>query len=361
MVIKNLFIYGSCVSRDIFNLEESRVFRITDYYARSSMASLCSTPYLDTEALDRIPSAFRRRMVKNDFTKRLLAETDRLQAADVILIDLIDERFDLVVLPSGQMITRSNELDESGFLNGSEVRRYRVIPHGSDEHRKIWLKGVRTFLALLKTLNKLDCVIVNEVFWASRFDFETRTAFPVAAAVVEKANKELAWMYAALEKELDRNQFISFYPALLTADPEHRWGVSPFHYSEQYYQSALEQILVKAGLGKGSSAYCETQELIRAPRVSSGVRLTLDAYMAGEEIFAHCTLDRGGQACEGGDYAFYLMIDGVRHDMRWYEVSPNARFDRPGVLGELQVVAFYRDDLDEKLIAKSRVISEGEV
>ncbi|MNW20632.1 hypothetical protein D3C71_2211140 [compost metagenome] len=55
------------------------------------------------------------------------------------------------------------------------------------------------------------------------------------------------------------------------------------------------------------------------------------------------------------------MIDGVRHDMRWYEVSPNARFDRPGVLGELQVVAFYKDDLDEKLIAKSRVISEGEV
>ncbi|WP_347709876.1 DUF6270 domain-containing protein, partial [Pseudomonas sp. 43(2021)] len=42
---KNLIIYGSCVSRDIFNLEENSDFSLLEYYARSSMASLCSAAY----------------------------------------------------------------------------------------------------------------------------------------------------------------------------------------------------------------------------------------------------------------------------------------------------------------------------
>ncbi len=96
IVIRNLLIYGSCVSRDIFNLEESRDFKLTDYYARSSMASLCSEAYENEEALSRIPSAFRRRMVACDFSKEILSAKDKFAAADVILIDLIDERFDLI-------------------------------------------------------------------------------------------------------------------------------------------------------------------------------------------------------------------------------------------------------------------------
>ena len=244
-MIKNLFIYGSCVSRDIFNLEESRSFKISDYFARSSMASLCSAPYKNSEALNRIQSAFRRRMVDNDFSKDLLAAVDKLESADLILIDLIDERFDLVALPTGEMITHSNELAESGLLAEGGVEGYKVIPQGSVERRELWLQGMHRFLGLLKDLNKLDAVLVNKVYWASSFELDTQSVFPVARGEIDKANEDLDWMYGAMERVLDRSQFLNFDKDLLTADEFHRWGVSPFHYCEMYYREALAQIVKK--------------------------------------------------------------------------------------------------------------------
>ncbi len=355
MVIKNLFIYGSCVSRDIFNLEESRSFKISDYFARSSMASLCSAPYKNSEALNRIQSAFRRRMVANDFSKDLLAAVDKLESADLILIDLIDERFDLVALPTGEMITHSNELAESGLLAEGGVEGYKVIPQGSVERRELWLQGMHRFLGLLKDLNKLDAVLVNKVYWASSFELDTQSVFPVARGEIDKANEDLDWMYGAMERVLDRSQFLNFDKDLLTADEFHRWGVSPFHYCEMYYREALAQIVKKSE--KNITVISPDLKLspIKPPPVSSGIELNVAAHVVDNEIYAHCSLNMNGQECEGGDFAFYLLVDGVRHETRWYEKSPSARFAIPNQSGKLEIVAFYKDEFDEKVLSKGEV------
>lgn len=356
-MIKNLFIYGSCVSRDIFNLEESRSFKISDYFARSSMASLCSAPYKNTEALNRIQSAFRRRMVANDFSKDLLATIDKLESADLILIDLIDERFDLVALPTGEMITHSNELAESGLLAEGGVEGYRVIPQGSVERRELWLQGMHRFLGLLKDLNKLDAVLVNKVYWASSFELDTQSVFPVARGEIDKANEDLDWMYGAMERVLDRSQFLNFDNALLTADEFHRWGVSPFHYCEMYYREALAQIVKKSEKNMEVISPGVERVLMNSPPVCSGVELNVAAHIVDNEVYAHCSLSMDDQKCEGGDFAFYLLVDGVRHDARWYEKSPNARFAAPNQPGKLEIVAFYKDEFDEKILSKREVMS----
>ncbi|MFF7864171.1 DUF6270 domain-containing protein [Pseudomonas monteilii] len=354
-MVKNLLIYGSCVSRDIFNLEESSGFKISDYFARSSMASLCSAPYKNTEALERIQSAFRRRMVANDFSKDLLAAVDKLESADLILIDLIDERFDLVALPTGELITHSNELAESGLLAEESIEGYKNIPQGTFERRELWLQGMHKFFDLLKDLNKLDAVLVNKVYWASSFELDTQTVFPVGRGEIDKANEDLEWMYGAMERVLDSRQFLNFDNALLTADEFHRWGVSPFHYCEMYYREALAQIAKKSE--KNSAVISLGVELapIKPPPVSSGVELNVAAHIVGDEIYAHCSLSLNDQACECGDFAFYLLVDGVRHAARWYEKSPRARFAIPDHPGKLEVAAFYKDEFDEKLCSKEGI------
>lgn len=355
-MIKNLLIYGSCVSRDIFNLEESRDFKLVDYYARSSMASLCSDAYENSNALSRIPSAFRRRMVACDFSKEILSARDKFSTADVILIDLIDERFDLITLPSGQLITSSNELAESGLLSDESISGFKVVQHGTTERRELWLQGMRKFFQFLKDLKKIDQVIINKVFWSSKFDTETNTPFPVAHPFIEKANIELAWMYDALRSELREDQFITFAPSLLTADENHQWGPSAFHYCKNYYREALAQIINKsAALNESDKPI--SPPLPHPPLISSGVKLNVAAYRTNQGIFAHCSLVKDGVIQERGNFAFYLIVNGTRHTVRWYEAEPSAKFDIPDSIDNLEIIAFYKDILEDQVLAKCSVKS----
>jgi len=358
-VTKNLIIYGSCVSRDIFNLEESRDFNLLEYYARSSMASLCSDAYDNPEALEKIPSAFRRRMVAYDFSKEILSEKNQFDNADVILIDLIDERFDLIALPSGQTITHSNELAESGIFEDSSIEGFRTISQGSMERRQLWFQGMQKFLALLVKQKKLDRVIVNKVFWSSAFEKPSETTFPIAPILIDKANAELAWMYEVLSHELADHQFLEFSPSLLTADEFHRWGASPFHYCEGYYKEALSQI--KKACESSAQTQSETEPPAEcrsySPFVSKGAKLTVAAIKTDGDIFAHCSLVIEGRLHETGSFAFYLVVDGVRRDVRWYDGSQDARFRTPETYKTLEVMAFYKDVFEEQMSAKCTVAS----
>ncbi|WP_284384270.1 DUF6270 domain-containing protein [Pseudomonas putida] len=356
-MIKNLTIYGSCVSRDIFNLEESQSFKLTDYFARSSMASLCSSSYENEEALGRIPSAFRRRMVAYDFSKQILTQPEAFENADIILIDLIDERFDLVALPSGHIITSSNELAESGLLTDSSVKGFQLIKPGSPERRDLWIQGMHKFLAVLEQHNKLGRLVVNKVYWASRFENASDTNFPVPLAAIEKANQELDWMYNELEKKLHKHQFLHFPPQLLTSDEHHHWGVSPFHYCAQYYKEALAQLNSIISESSAEGLLREDPAPKKSPLISEGATITVAACKSERGIFAQCSLVMDGSIHEGGEFAFYLHVDGDRHDVRWYEASSNARFPIPDTLGELTVTAFYQDSLGEKISCKCTVSS----
>lgn len=356
-MIKNLIIYGSCVSRDIFNLEESRTFKLNDYFARSSMASLCSAAYTNDDALDRISSAFRRRMVSYDFSKQLLNQPEVFKNADLILIDLIDERFDLVVLPSGQIITNSSELAESDLLADSSVKGYQIIKHGSPERRDLWMQGMQKFFAFLEEHNKLGSVIVNKVYWASHFEEKSSTEFPVSLNTVEKANKELDWMYEQLEKKLTKHQFLNYPAQILTADEHHRWGASPFHYCKQYYKEALLQLQSIKTEDHTETLPLEHPAETDAILVSEGAKITVAAYESEHGIFAHCSLVKNGKIYERGEFAFYFLVDGVRHGVRWYEASPDAQFPVPEMPGEYTVIAFFQDSSGEKISSKCTVNS----
>lgn len=345
-MIKNVLIFGSCVSRDIFSLEYSREFQVTDYYARSSLASLSSEAYENDEALNRIPSPFQRRMVANDFSKEILTAGAKLENADVILIDLIDERFDLVVFPSGGMITNSAELTTSGLLAEPGLE-FGLVKQGSSERRELWLQGMRKFLDLLKAHNKLGCVLVNKVYWASEFEGDTDSVYPIPRHTVDKANLDLDWMYDALSNELREDQFLTFLPGVCTASESHRWGVSPFHYSDLYYKDALLQIIRKHYQLSRHDEGCESRLRIQSPIASSGLKIAVSGYVTGGEVVAECSLLLDDEECDGACFAFYLYVDGVRHDTRWYEASKNVRFPLPAIAGKLEVRAFYKDIFDE--------------
>ena len=66
--MKNVRILGSCVTRDAFEITTD--FKLVDYTARTSLASLATKSRIDSGILNNIKSTFQKRMVERDMTKR---------------------------------------------------------------------------------------------------------------------------------------------------------------------------------------------------------------------------------------------------------------------------------------------------
>jgi hypothetical protein len=132
-----LLILGSCVSRDIFEFCEAGDFEIVEYFARTGLASLSAAPAVDQAALDQIISPFQRRVVGYDMDKSFWQKLESL-SFDLLLLDFIDDRFDLLRTKDGGLLTLSNGLCRGG-------RPAAPAPGGiastSKEKRRLWLAG----------------------------------------------------------------------------------------------------------------------------------------------------------------------------------------------------------------------------
>lgn len=231
--MKNILIYGSCVSRDTLELVPKDSYNLVGYFARSSLATLSSN--LDNSNvkkeyaihLDKITSAFQRRMVEYDFDRSVLKSIEK-NNFDVLLMDLIDERFHLAVLSNNSYVTRSNE-----FLRASIKPKSTINTH-SDKFFELWTKGVRNFLNKLTENSGIEKILIQKTFWTNKLD--NGTSIPdISDEKVKEENEKLEKMYLFLEKYLNKDQFIVVPDRLLLSKSEHKWGVSPFHYIDEYY------------------------------------------------------------------------------------------------------------------------------
>lgn len=315
-----VLILGSCVSRDILNYDGSGGLVLADYFARSSIASLVSTPAaLDEDAYGRIASPFQRRTVRRDVDKEFLRNWTALRAADVILIDLIDERFDLFELAPDCLITVSSELLLTGAVSRADRSTERWIASGSPRHRALWKAGLEKLFAALRRHGVADRVIVNKVFWAD--SLEDGAPLPGSdLQATRAANELLEWMYGQLEAYVAPERWLRFPGALLRANAAHRWGIAPFHYTDGYYRQALQQI----------------EKLIGQPSPSAA---PVGARQEGNVLIASAS----ASATQGlvQKFAFMVFRDGrMLVHQEFYSDRPEMRFDTGGRAGEYEVVAF---------------------
>ncbi|AUF97454.1 hypothetical protein CXQ80_17290 [Pseudomonas sp. 02C 26] len=238
MQVINVLIFGSCVSRDAVEYDKDGIITLVDYFARSSLAGV-GTAASDREvSLSEITSAFQRRIVTYELEKTFLARVQR-EAFDVLLIDLIDERFALSRSPeTGAIFSLSNELLKTDFTTA--YPQHETVPAVSDEHFALWERGWQVLVGILLKTQQLDKVLVNRVLWAKR-DVEGRSLEDMyREGWIEKNNDFLRKMYKRMAQDLQPDQFVTFSADELHADPAHKWGVSPFHYTPGTYEKVLE-------------------------------------------------------------------------------------------------------------------------
>lgn len=235
-----LLIFGSCVSRDILNyLSRKEDIPLVDYYARCSLASLGLKPLDEPVDVAKISSVFQRRMVERDIKKTFLDDLGRLEF-DVLLLDFIDERFDLYANTEGAGCTLSNEFNSSGFQGSSATGQ--TVASGSEEFWSRWEAGWALLVNRLKELEKLDRVVVNRVYWSTNRESGGGFEPSYSRRGIDAANRFLDRMYERIGRDLRPEQFMRFDPGLFTGAENHRWGHSPFHYIDAYYHDAIRQL-----------------------------------------------------------------------------------------------------------------------
>ena len=132
-------ILGSCITRDIFR-EMKLDNLVKEYRARTSIHSITQSESADTSKINYPESKFQSKMMKYDFEKTELNLAD----CDFLILDLIDERFQLIT-NFGSVVTLSNELRDSNKIDS--IINY--VARGTERDLILWREAVKKFSKMI--------------------------------------------------------------------------------------------------------------------------------------------------------------------------------------------------------------------
>ena len=219
-------ILGSCITRDIFR-EMKLDHLVKSYRARTSIHSIIQEQKANSTTLSLPESNFQKRMVLADFNKEDL----EFKGCDFLIIDLIDERFDLIT-NFGSVITLSNEIKQNNLIENKNL----YVERGSELDYSLWRKAVR------KLSNKIDIpIIIHKSRLSHKLNIDT-PAIDIDYLYIDKMNEILSKYEEIIYDEIEVVGTISVPNELLISDVNHVWNYSPYHYIKSYYEEALNQI-----------------------------------------------------------------------------------------------------------------------
>jgi hypothetical protein len=194
---------------------------------------------------------------------------DQAQHLDLLLWDLADERLGVYRSPDGCYLTRSVEAVRSGVV-AQFTDAWEFIPFGSDEHFALWAAALPDFTRLRTELAAGALTILLDVPWAAHDanGGATPASFGVSA---DQANRRYR-RYIEAARSQPGITVVTVDEAITLGDPEHRWGLAPFHYAPPVYQALVSEIETLARPHA-------TQDTLREP---DAVPRPLDAKAGGD-------------------------------------------------------------------------------
>lgn len=241
----DVFLYGSCVSRDLQEMASSVFYRRT-YIARQSLISATTPPYVFADGTS-LNSAWQHRMVLGDLESNLLTRlAEDGPRSDLVVWDLTDERHGVQPLGDGSYGTITPDSLRSGILEAFE-QQGSPIPFGDPDHLALWSRGLECLSALLEALGLRGRTYVLAPQWAGA----DRDGEPIDAEA-GRDPEEWAAAFAPYVAQLQT----AGYPVLPLPEEHvrthsgHRWGPAPYHYVDEAYRhwaGTIEQLVREQG------------------------------------------------------------------------------------------------------------------
>ena len=161
-----------------------------------------------------------------------------------LLIDLLDEKFDLVRFNSKYVISKSDLL----MRNLSNVFIDKV-PFSKKQMLKFVCTGeqisaaIKVFAEQIKAAFPVENIILNEVYFATKFygkDGKIHNFTTAKVKIFEEKNALLQKMYTQIKEELRGCRVIVCKEYL--ADENHPQGLSTMHFVSSYYKKVANEI-----------------------------------------------------------------------------------------------------------------------
>lgn len=226
-------IHGSCVTRDTFahvGMED----RLGFYQARTSLCTKGPPRSMfQLDWVERLSSAFQRRMVMQDLRRTPLEVND----VDVLIFDLIDERFN-IHHAGGQLLTASKQFLDAGgqtALN-SEI----AFLTGSEEHYRSFRRGCEYMRE--KVLSSNIEIYFHDARWAMTYRSSGLILGFEKPGVIAGSNRRLERMSEIFIEVMKPHRILKASDSLVVGDEAHRWGKASYHYVPEYYDEIWSQI-----------------------------------------------------------------------------------------------------------------------
>ena len=234
-----LAIWGSCVTRDALEIR-THLFDSVEYFARTSWVSQASPrPAVDVEIGPELTGKFGERMVQEDLGREVL---DRISAVrpDLVVFDLIDERFDLLHLGTG-WVTESDYYRQTPM---SDRDRDRVDERNlvrSPRRAELFESAVPILARRIVEEMPDVPLLLHAAYYTPIITTDQVTLYANAARDAVSMNEALAGFGRSLQREFgERLQVFTPRPEVQRTDPGHRWGLSMYHYEHAYYVDLLD-------------------------------------------------------------------------------------------------------------------------
>ncbi|WP_300578049.1 DUF6270 domain-containing protein [Phenylobacterium sp.] len=237
-------VIGSCITRDLWPLRDQAPADLL-YVSRTSLPSLVSAPVIGYEVRGEGHTRYQRMAVETDLAKSGLAKVIAHRPTHLIF-DFIDERFDLLALPGGEIITHSWELESGGWLEAPVFAGRRQIPRLSNACDRLWRHALDQVALLLKASALSEAqIILHSARWADRqrdldgaeMALQGEPHIWAGRPTSLTAHNQLLARYEqAFMAAVPQARIIAAAPQNRLADLGHRWGLSPFHYAPAYYE-----------------------------------------------------------------------------------------------------------------------------
>lgn len=238
-------IFGSCVSRDLIEVNKSKNFELGTYIARESIVSMLSSPIEYEKESIKLASAFQARMLELDLSKEGLKKLEE-NHSQYLIIDLIDERFDLGKV-GDSYFTISNEFLESDVLDKCQ---YEVLKKNEGFEKKLDKtieRYVESFCERLLAIYEPQNIVLHKAFMVDYYKDKEQRIKKFSFSYLnynKRINKILGQMYGYIEKYIPEAIVIDVCNEFC-ADENHKWGLAPKHYQQEYYVTVLNEIYKK--------------------------------------------------------------------------------------------------------------------
>lgn len=283
-------ILGSCVSRD--TCEYLPGAEVVAYVARQSMITVLHPVGADRFPADALESDFQARMFAGD---QVADGVDRVlqSSADLLLVDLVDERRGVWKFPDGSFLTNSLEATRTGVEEWAPSEGARLIPFGTDEHFELWTQGLVSVIRQLRAHSRIPMMFVD-LDWAERIadersprgtitavgrmsrrvrrgirsanraaergeDLRTQLRDLVSppptpsAKLIDEAREAngKAVRYRNFAEQRLAGTHIRRTKSELRMSSKNQWGIAPYHYRDTDYESVALEIKTKFMHKKG--------------------------------------------------------------------------------------------------------------